>query len=395
MKHDIDQLLKNALSSKEEPDDRLNQRIIKKVQQKERENMGKNNNRIRIPAAALLAALVIFAGSATVYAAWKYLTPDQVAEVAEDSKLADAFRGEDAVAINEVQEYGKYRITLLGTVSGKNLSQYISEDYAGNLEDNRTYVVTAIENADGTKRPDTSDDDYGKDPFLVSPLIQGLNPKDYNIVTMNGGYFEMVEDGIQYRIAECDNVEIFADRKIYLCVSDGSFYNIEAYQYDENSGDISRNESYQGVNALFTLPLDQKKADQQAAAEYLKNMQSELSGQTDEEEDSLSEENLCDKISKEVSEWKLADFSEKTELVKEIELTPNAEGEFEYDYTIGESGMASAGTIMPETIAERDEDGLAKIRTIMSGEENTVYIETYTLQDNGKLMIRTFQYTER
>ena len=159
MKHDIDQLLKNALSSKEEPDDRLNQRIINKVQQKERENMGKYNNRIRIPAAALLAALVIFVGSATVYAAWKYLTPDQVAEVAEDLKLADAFRGEDAVAINEVQEYGKYRITLLGTVSGKNLSQYISEDYTGNLEDNRTYVVTAIENADGTKRPDTSDDD--------------------------------------------------------------------------------------------------------------------------------------------------------------------------------------------------------------------------------------------
>ena len=383
MKHDIDQLLKNALSSKEEPDDRLNQRIINKVQQKERENMGKSYNRIRIPAAALLAALVIFVGSATVYAAWKYLTPDQVAEVAEDLKLADAFRGEDAVAINEVQEYGKYRITLLGTVSGKNLSQYISEDYTGNLEDNRTYVVTAIENADGTKRPDTSDDDYGKDPFLVSPLIQGLNPKDYNIVTMNGAYFEMVEDGIQYRIAECDNVEIFADRKIYLCVSDGSFYNIEAYQYDEN-------ETYQGVNALFTLPLDQKKADQQAAEEYLKNMQSELSGQTDKEEDSLSEENLCDKISKEVSEWKLADFNEKTELVKEIELMPNAEGKFEYDYTIGESGMASAGTIMPETIAERDEEGLAKIRTIMSGEENTAYIETYTLQDNGKLMIGTF-----
>ena len=121
MKHEIDHLLKDALSYKEEPDDRLNQRIIKTVQQKERAHMDKNSNRIRVPAAALLAALVIFAGSATVYAAWKYLTPDQVAEVAEDLKLAEAFRGEDAVAVNEVQECGKYRITLLGIVSGKNL----------------------------------------------------------------------------------------------------------------------------------------------------------------------------------------------------------------------------------------------------------------------------------
>ena len=177
MKHEIDHLLKDALSYKEEPDDRLNQRIIKTVQQKERAHMDKNSNRIRVPAAALLAALVIFAGSATVYAAWKYLTPDQVAEVAEDLKLAEAFRGEDAVAVNEVQECGKYRITLLGIVSGKNLSQYISTDYAGNLQDNRTYVVTAIENADGTKRPDTSDDDYGKaaDSGIESQRLQYYN----------------------------------------------------------------------------------------------------------------------------------------------------------------------------------------------------------------------------
>ncbi|MCI8859042.1 MAG: hypothetical protein HFI71_05870 [Lachnospiraceae bacterium] len=396
MKHEIDHLLKDALSYKEEPDDRLNQRIIKTVQQKERAHMDKNSNRIRVPAAALLAALVIFAGSATVYAAWKYLTPDQVAEVAEDLKLAEAFRGEDAVAVNEVQECGKYRITLLGIVSGKNLSQYISTDYAGNLQDNRTYVVTAIENADGTKRPDTSDDDYGKDPFLVSPLIQGLNPKDYNIITMNGSYFEMVEDGIQYRIAECDNVEMFADREIYLCVSDGNFYNIEAYQYDENSGVISRNESYQGVNALFTLPFDQEKADKQAAEEYLKTLQSELSGQEAKEEESISEESLCNKVSKEVSEWKLADFNEKTKLITEIEIAPNAKGAFEYDYTIGENGMGSSGTIMPEFISERDEEGLAKVRSVRSGDdEDTAYIETYTLQDNGRLILRTYQYTER
>ena len=125
-------------------------------------------------------------------------------------------------------------------------------------------------------------------------------------------------------------------------------------------------------------------------------MQSELSGQEAKEEESISEESLCNKVSKEVSEWKLADFNEKTKLITEIEIAPNAKGAFEYDYTIGENGMGSSGTIMPEFISERDEEGLAKVLSVSSGDdEDTAYIETYTLQDNGRLILRTYQYTER
>jgi len=40
---------------------------------------------------------------------------------------------------------------------------------------------------------------------------------------MNGGYAQTVVDGVCYRIAECDNVECFADRKLYLCVMDDAF----------------------------------------------------------------------------------------------------------------------------------------------------------------------------
>ena len=256
MKYDMDELLKNALSAKEEPDYWLNQSIIKQIEEKENANMSKKNRRMRIPAVAMLTAAVVVAGSASVYAAWKYLTPQQVAEINEDQGLAAAFQSEDAVAVGEVQECGDYRVTLLGIVSGENLSKYAAMDDSGNILNDRTYVVTAIENADGTPRPDTSEDDYGEDPFFVSPLIEGLNPSIYNSVTMGGGYSEMVEDGVQYRISECDNVEKFADRQVYLCVNDGMFYNNDAYTYDEQSGAISRNEQYQGVNALFTLPLD-------------------------------------------------------------------------------------------------------------------------------------------
>lgn len=389
MKYDMDQLLKSALTSKEEPDHRLNQRIMRKFQEKEHENMSKRNRKVTVPAAAMLAAIVLAAGSVTAYAAWKYLTPGQVAETAEDQGLAAAFQSEEAVAVNQVQEYGGYRITLLGIVSGENLSEYLIEDEAGTVSKDRTYVVTAIENADGTKRPDTSSEDYGKDPFFVSPLIEGLNPAQHNIVTMDGAYFEMVQDGIQYRIAECDNVEIFADRRVYLAVSDGTFYNNEAYQYDENSGSISRNDSYQGVNALFILPLDKDKADKQAAEEYLKSLQSEEKAQETEEDS--QEGGLVRQVSEETSEWGLADFNEKATLVNQVQLSPDEKGNFNYEYTIGEDGASSAGTVYPDFITDRDKEGLLKARSVF-GWEDTVYIETYTLNEDGTLTLRTYQH---
>lgn len=399
MKYDMDELLRNALSSKKEPDYWLNQRIINKVQEKEREDMSKRNRKIKVPAAAMLAAAVLFVGSVTGYAAWRYLAPHQVAETVGDQGLAAAFQSEDAVAVGEVQEYGNYRITLLGIVSGKNLSQYTMEDDAGNILDDRTYVVTAIENTDGTPRPDTSADNYGEDPFFVSPLIQGLNPAIYNSVTMGGGYFEMVEDGIQYRIAECDNVEIFADRQVYLCVNDGTFYNNDAYSYDEQSGNISRNEAYQGVNALFTLPLDESKADKAAAEEYVKNMEDEWNGtgETEEEESPAveKEDDITSQASEAVADWKIEDFEKNTKLVKELEIAPNEEGNFEYKYEIGEDGPGSEGILWKETLSERDEGNMAKIRGIMSGENpQTAYVETYTLQEDGSLLLRVYQYSK-
>lgn len=353
-------------------------------------------NRFKIPAVAALAVLALTAASVTGYATWKYLTPNQVAEVAEDQGLAAAFESEDAVAVNETQECGNYRITLLGIVSGKNLSKYLIEDEAGNVSKDRTYVVTAIENADGTPRPATSDDRYGEDPFFVSPLIQGLNPAFYNIVTMGGAYFETVQDGIQYRIAECDNVEKFADRPVYLCVSDGNFYNNEAYRYDEKNGAISRNEGYSGVNALFALPLDGSKADKEEAESYLKSLEDELNGEKDDSEEEVSAENeeadITGQAAEESKNWKEADFEKNTELVKELEVAPDAEGNFVYQYQIGEDGISSSGTLGKEDIEERDEGNMAKFRTVIGGEQSA-YIETYTLKEDGSMLLRVYEYS--
>lgn len=106
--------------------------------------------------------------------------------------------------------------------------------------------------------------------FLVSPYIEGLDPQWFNIFSFcGGGYSAFVENGIQYRLVHMANVEPFADRTIYLGVSDGVFYNQDAYRFDERSGKISRNEDYTGLNAFFILPIDPQKSDAQKAKELL------------------------------------------------------------------------------------------------------------------------------
>lgn len=400
MRHDteLDQLLRQALSPEEEPDYWLNQRILRKA--KETEEMSRKYKK-RIPATALAAVLVLSVGSVTAAAAWKYLTPDQVAEVVEDQGPEAAFQGKDAIVINESQVYGDVKITLLGVVSGKNLSQYVSRDDAENIRDDRTYVVTAIENTDGTPRPDISDEAYGEEPFFVSPLIKGQDPNQFNCMTMGGGYVEVVQDGIQYRITESDNVEIFADQTLYLSVNSGTFYDRNAYQFDEKTGEIIRNESYEGVNALFRLPLDERKADPEAAKAYIEELnkaaQEDAKDQTEasKEENEKEDADFVSQVADEIADWKEEDFEKKALLLENLTqtLTPDAEGYIHYAYDIGETGQSSEATVLAEGMFEDGQVGMSKQRQVISGNtENEVYIETFTRNADQTVTLKVYQY---
>lgn len=275
---DMDQLLKTALAPTDEPRVELNDQIL--LQVKERQTMAgkKKTYQRRIPAAGIAAACILVLCSGTAFAVYKYLTPAEVAQEVKNDTLQQAFLSEGAISVNETQESGGYRITLLGSVAGKNISDFIpAEESAGEAgvvkDDDRIYTVVAIERVDGTPMPDTSSDAYGEEPFYVSHYVHGLDPARYSIMSMNGGYTEFVREGIMYRLLEMDNIEMFADRGIYVGVSSGSFYDPDAYMYDVNSGEMSRNDNYVGVNALFELPVDKAKGDPAAAEAYLKNLQ--------------------------------------------------------------------------------------------------------------------------
>ena len=88
MEKKLDELLRHALTPAEQPDSRLNREILN--QAKEMRYM-KRKTMKRLPAAAAVAALVLGAGSLTAFAAWKYLTPENVAQEMNDSQLAEAF----------------------------------------------------------------------------------------------------------------------------------------------------------------------------------------------------------------------------------------------------------------------------------------------------------------
>lgn len=307
MSKKLDELLATALTPNVQPKRGLNEQILRiakeEAQMKEENGLKKRStwSGRRAAAAAAIAAAVIAVGGGTTYAAWRYLTPQEAAENLQDQKLMDAFSGEDAILVNETQTYGDYRATLIGIVSGKDLTDYAMMS-GDEVQADRSYWLMAVEHADGTPMSETGSFEYGEETFLTSPFIQGLEPWKYNIYTFGGGYSEFVQDGVMYRMAECDNLEWFADREVYLCLADENSAGVinQAYSYDETTGKLSRNEAYDGCNALFTLPFDPAKADSKKAQSYLETLEETPEEEQEEQEQGL--ENLPESQQKEIAE---------------------------------------------------------------------------------------------
>lgn len=221
----------------------------------------------KLPAAiaAVLAAACLGGG---VYAAGVLLDAPQAARAAGEEDVAALFEGDGAIALNETQSDAGYDVTLLGLATGSHLTDVWSSAWAdGAPENGTTYAVLAVRKSDGTPMPELSD---GSDPFRLSDsfaqlrlAIPGLQPAEY---WLNPERRDVVQDGVRYLLIGCDNVEIFADRDVVLCVSTGGpFYNTEAFRFDADTGAVTADPDYAGVNLVFDLPLDESKADPDAA----------------------------------------------------------------------------------------------------------------------------------
>lgn len=221
---------------------------------------------------AFAAALAVACLGGGVYAAGVLLNAPQAAEAVGESDVAALFDSDGAIAVNETQTDAGYDVTLLGLVTGDHLTDTWSSLWTDGKPDNgTTYAVVAVQKSDGTPMPELTDE---SDPFRLSDsfaqlrlAIPDLQPAEY---WLNPERKDVVQDGVRYLLIGCDNVEIFADRDVVLCLSTGSpFYNTEAFRFDETTGAITANPDYAGVNLVFELPLDKSKADPEAAQSWI------------------------------------------------------------------------------------------------------------------------------
>ncbi len=401
MKKNIGQLLETALAPMELPEQRLNDQILRKA--KERQDMKNNQVRYdgysngyskrRIPAAVLVTACILVLCSSTALAVYKYLTPAEVATETDNNALREAFLGEDAILVNETQESGGYKVTLLGSVAGRSISDFMETDNHGEVLDDRIYTVVAIEHADGTPMPDTSSDEYGNEAFYVSHYIRGLNPSDYSLMRMGGGYTAFIKDGIQYRILDMDNIEMFADRGIYVGVSAGTFYDADAYVYNAETGEMARNESYGGVNALFRLPVDASKADPAAAEAYLKA----LDDDTDQPEEpiekdaaDLSVEAFTEKLTPE----NIDEYAAPVESTRQT-CTIDADGLVCYSYKL-DSGEGS-GAVAFDTLFPDGKTGISPAFSYSYSDTGLadLCIDVFILNEDGTVTYVVYQPKEK
>ncbi len=372
----LDQLLKHALSPKVEPSEYLNQKIINQI---------KENNNMQIikrkKTFALVAAIFITALSITGFAASQLLSSKQVVEKIGDQKLAKAFEDKNAIELNKTVVSGGYKFCLNGIVSGKDLSEFKSSDEELNQE--KTYVVLSIAKQDGSKMPDTMDKDYDKVSFFVSPLIKGQKPWQVNIFTMHGGCNTRVINGIIYKLLECDGIEMFSDRGLYLAISTGTFFSRDAFDYNEKTGVVTAKADFEGANALFDLPLDKSKADHDKAEKYLQELLNPSKETSEKEKDEAKV--LSDKIDEQIKE-----FEEKGVVVPGSEKKVNVDkgGYVHFKYDNGSYGT-SEGTIKVDAHFKEGETG-SKIVSMSTGNIKSHAIQL-TKDANGKITIRQLE----
>lgn len=254
--------------------------------EKERNSMTFGRTKKLAAAAAVCAALLVVSVSAAVL----WLSPSQVALEADQPLLAEAFNSPDAISINETVESGDFAITLLGLVTGENLD-VLNQD----LDGERTYAVLALRRLDGTP---LENQDFDFIRYTMTPLVAGYSPTAVNNWTLGATARGLAKDGVFYYLLDTASVEMFADRAVYMAFYEGGAPSNSTFTMAED-GAIAFAEDFEGVQALFTLPLDPSKADPEAADAFVES--TGLTGWSNErsnvEGDTGAEENVLQRVS--------------------------------------------------------------------------------------------------
>lgn len=234
-------------------DENFNEKTMELIREKTTGKTVRNSKPLRV----IIAAAAVFAlFSITVFAASVLLSPDMVAEQLGESSVAELFRSDDVLSINESITDGEYRITLHGIADGKMLA-YIDD---AEVEEDRSYVVLSVECIDGTELSIIDNN------IQFTPLVKGYTPHMVNVGTLKSSLSRFEQDGIIYCLLSTDNLKIFADSTVYIAAFDGTMFTDAFDLTDKN---ISYASSYDGVQAMFEIPFDPADADSEAVSDLL------------------------------------------------------------------------------------------------------------------------------
>lgn len=216
---------------------------------KERKIMKKS---VKILIAAVLITVVL---SVTAFAISSLLSARDVAQKLGESYAADSFEQQEFVS-ESVTDKG-YTVSFLGAVKGERFVD------AG-AEAECSYFVVSVASADGSALSLINGN-----PLGMSIIIEGYPAWQVNTWSLNTSAVGTEENGVLYYLYACENLEIFADRNVYLAVYEGFIPGLDIITMNSD-GTFNFAESYSGFKAMFKLPLDPSKADPEAANELLK-----------------------------------------------------------------------------------------------------------------------------
>ncbi|MBQ3603141.1 MAG: DUF4179 domain-containing protein [Clostridia bacterium] len=207
-------------------------------------------------AAAITSLLAI-----SVFAISVLLTPGEVAKYFGNDELAQAFESGEAQVINQTVEDSGYIFTLEGIAPGKAL-EYID---SAAVDVNRTYVVVAMQKADGSEI--TYDDSV---TFI--PFFEGYDPWKVNGLHLGGASaHKTIQNNVLYYLWDFTDLEVFADRTIYLAGFGGIAPGPDKFVLNAD-GSIGFAEEYKGIKVMFEIQLDAAKANPEKANEMIENM---------------------------------------------------------------------------------------------------------------------------
>lgn len=249
----------DQLSFSADFEERTMQLLRQRTREAEKENTTMKFHSLRKLAitAAVVAALAL-----SVSAALYFLSPADVADHYDQPLLAEAFQSEKAILLDETVQTGDYDVTLAGLVSGAGLTSW-----EANVDTSHTYAVLMVRRTDGQS---IDKEELGITEYTATPLVGGYSPQAVNNWTLGAFATNFVQDGVLYYLLDTADLSIFANHTVYFAFYEGLAPNNAIFQVAED-GSIAFAEDFDGVQALFVLPLDKSLADDAAADAFVES----------------------------------------------------------------------------------------------------------------------------